>query len=445
MTDTVDDTETPPTAERVPTLLERHRKVIPHWVDQMYADPLELVRGEGCRVWDADGHEYLDFFAGIVTTACGHGLPAMVEAVQRQLGAIIHSSTLYLIRPMVELAERLVELSPEGIDTAFFVGSGSEAVEAALLVATTFRRSNQVIAFRQAYHGRSFAAVGVTGQRGYSPTSLSPLNVQFAPYANCLRCPFKLTYPSCGVACAQDLRNVIEAQTAGDVAAVIVEPIQGVNGFVTPPPEFLPIIRSICDEYGILLIADEVQTGFGRTGEGLWGITAAGVRPDLMILAKGLGNGLPIAAVMGRADVMNSLTAGSISTFGGNHLVTAGALASVNYIVDNDLTANARQLGAHLRAGLAAIAAAHPGAIAEARGKGLMQALELADPAPELTPRPDLAAAVQEACRERGLLVGKGGVNWNVLRLSPPLVIDRAGVDEALAIVADACASVLGP
>ncbi|MDQ1460102.1 MAG: 4-aminobutyrate aminotransferase [Actinomycetota bacterium] len=429
----------------VETLEARHRRVLPHWVDQMYEQPLELVRGKGTHVWDADGNEYLDFFGGIVTVALGHGLPEVQAALRDQLDAIIHSSTLYLIRPMVELAELLVELSPAGIDCAFFVGSGTEAVEAALLVATNYRRSNQVISFRQSYHGRSFGAVGVTGQRGYSPTSFSPLNVQYAPYANCLRCPFHLSYPSCEVACAHDLRTVIESQTSGDVAAVIVEPIQGVNGFVTPPPEFLPIIREICDEYGILLIADEVQTGFGRTGESMWGIEADGVVPDLMVLAKGLGNGLPIAAVLGRSDVMNSLGAGSISTFGGNHLVTAGALAAVRYGRDHDLTANARRQGARLRAGLDAIGARHPHAIAEVRGKGLMQALDFADDDERHSPRPDLASAVQERCREGGLLVGKGGVAWNVLRLSPALVIDESEIDRALAILSDACAQALEP
>lgn len=426
-----------------PSLKERHRRVIPHWVDQMYPEPVELVRGEGCRVWDAEGNEYLDFFAGIVTTVSGHQVPAVIDAVTDQLHRIVHSSTLYLIRPMVELAERLIEITPEPLDNVFFVGSGSEAVEAALLLATNFRRSNQVIAFRQAYHGRSFATVALTGQRGYSATSFSPLNVQFAPYANCLRCPFHLTYPSCGVACAKDLRNVIEAQTAGDVAAVVIEPIQGVNGFVTPPPEFLRIIRDICDEYGILLIADEIQTGFGRTGEGLWGCDASGVVPDLMVLAKGLGNGLPIAAVVGRSDVMNSLTAGSISTFGGNHLVSAGALANVDHLLASGLPENARVQGERLRALLEPIAARHPRWIAEIRGKGLMQAMEIADTTVAGLPaRADLAGAVQEACRTRGLLIGKGGVQWNALRLSPPLSISADEIDHAAAVLADACAEV---
>jgi 4-aminobutyrate aminotransferase len=422
------------------SLRERHAAVIPHWVDQMYAEPLELVSGQGAVVTDSEGREYLDFFAGLATTAMGHNLPELVDAVKDQLGRIIHSSTLYLIRPMVELAELLVEITPPRQEKAFFVNSGTEAVDAALLVATNFRRSHQVIAFRQSYHGRSFSAVAVTGNRGYSASAFSPLNVQYAPYGSCYRCPFHLTYPSCGVACARDLETVIETQTAGDVAAVIVEPIQGVNGFVTPPPEFLPIVREICDRYGILLISDEIQTGFGRTGEALWGIEADGVEADLMVMAKGMGNGIPIAAVVGRADVMDSLTAGSISTFGGNHLASTAGLANVRYLLDHDVLANVAKQGATVRTALEALQQRFPDAVGEVRGKGLMQAMELADA--DRTPRPDLAAAVQEACRERGLLVGKGGIAWNAVRLAPPLVVDDAEVGEAVRILGEACASV---
>ncbi len=428
------------------TLKARHARVIPHWVDQMYAEPLELVSGQGVMVTDANGVEYLDFFAGLATTATGHNLPELVEAVTAQLGKIIHSSTLYLIRPMVELAELLVSLTPPMQEKAFFVNSGTEAVDAALLVATSFRRSHQIIAMRHSYHGRSFSAVAVTGNRGYSATNLTPFNVQYAPYAYCYRCPFHLTYPSCDVACARDLDTVIKTQTAGDIAALIIEPIQGVNGFVTPPPEFFPIIREICDRHGILLISDEIQTGFGRTGEALWGIEADGVDADLMVMAKGLGNGIPIAAVLGRADVMDSLTAGSISTFGGNHLASTAALANVNYIAGHDLVGNAAKQGATIREALLGLQRRYPDAIGDVRGKGLMQAIELADADVHRTPRADLAAQIQEACRERGLLVGKGGIDWNVIRLAPPLVVDDSHVGEALRILSEACTHVLaGP
>jgi 4-aminobutyrate aminotransferase len=297
---------------------------------------------------------------------------------------------------------------------------------------------------RHSYHGRSFSAVAVTGNRGYSATNLTPFNVQYAPYAYCYRCPFHLTYPSCDVACARDLDTVIKTQTAGDIAALIIEPIQGVNGFVTPPPEFLPIIREICDRHGILLISDEIQTGFGRTGEALWGVEADGIEADLMVMAKGLGNGIPIAAVLGRADVMDSLTAGSISTFGGNHLASTAALANVGYIAGHDLLGNAAKQGATIRDALLGLQHRFPDAIGDVRGKGLMQAIKLADV--DRTPRADLAGLVQEACRERGLLVGKGGIDWNVIRLAPPLVVDDGHVGEALRILGEACTLVLaGP
>jgi len=275
-------------------LLERHRKVIPSWIALYYDEPIELVKGEGTRVWDSSGKEYLDFFGGIVTTISGHAVEQLVQALQEQAGKLVHTSTLYLIRPMIELAEKLTGKAPIDGDTkAFFVGSGTEAVEAALLFATQYRKSNQILALRNSYHGRSFGAMGVTGNRGWSASSLTPLNVQYAMPAYCYRCPLHLTYPSCGVACAEDVRNVIETTTSGDVAAMIAEPIQGVGGFVTPPPEYFSIVKGILDEYEIPFIADEVQTGFGRTGDTYWGIEGYGVEPDAMVMAKGLATGWP--------------------------------------------------------------------------------------------------------------------------------------------------------
>jgi len=229
-------------------LLERHRKVIPSWIALYYDQPIELVKGEGTRVWDSSGKEYLDFFGGIVTTISGHAVEQLVEVLREQAGKMVHTSTLYLIRPMIELAEKLTGSAPIDGDTkAFFVGSGTEAIEAALLFATTWRRSNQIIALRNSYHGRSFGAMGITGNRGWSASGLTPVNVSYAMPAYCYRCPLHLTYPSCGVACAEDVRNVIETTTSGDVAAMIAEPIQGVGGFVTPPPEYFSIVKGILD------------------------------------------------------------------------------------------------------------------------------------------------------------------------------------------------------
>jgi 4-aminobutyrate aminotransferase len=418
-------------------LLERHRQVLPNWLALYYKEPIELVKGEGTRVWDSSGNEYLDFFGGIVTTISGHAVEKMVEALREQAGRIAHTSTLYLIRPMVELAERLTELAPiDRATKAFFVGSGTEAIEAALLFATTWRRSNEVIALRNSYHGRSFGAIGITGNKGWSATSFSPLNVTYALSPYCYRCPLGLSYPDCGVACAEDLRNVIETTTTGEPAAMIAEPIQGVGGFVTPPPEYFPIVKGILDEFEIPLIADEVQTGFGRTGEAFWGIESYGVHPDAMVCAKGLGNGMAIGAVISRADMMESLRANSISTFGGNPLAATYALANLDHIEENDLQQNAYKVGNRLYRDLKDLEERYD-VVGEVRGKGLMIGVELVKDGQTKEPGPELAAQVMETCRERGLLVGKGGLYGNVLRLSPPLVItedDAARAVETLEV-----------
>jgi len=413
-------------------LLARHKEVMPSWLLLYYDEPIELVRGEGARVWDAAGKEYLDFFGGIVTTISGHVVPKIVEALTEQANKIAHTSTLYLIRPMVELAERLTGLAPVDPPTkAFFVGSGTEAVEAALLFATSWRRSNEIIALRNSYHGRSFGAVGITGNKGWSATSFSPLNVSYALAPYCYRCPLGLKYPDCGVACAEDVRNVIETTTTGEPAAMIAEPIQGVGGFVTPPPEYFRIVKSILDEFGIPFIADEVQTGFGRTGEKFWGIEGYDVRPDAIVCAKGLGNGMSIGAVVGRADMVDSLRANSISTFGGNPLASTYALANLDHIEEDDLQQNAYKVGDHLYRGLKDLEDRFD-IVGEVRGKGLMVGVELVKDSEGKDPNPEAAARVMEISKERGLLVGKGGLYGNVLRISPPLSITEDDASRAI-------------
>jgi 4-aminobutyrate aminotransferase len=423
---------TPPDDGGQAELLARHRAVIPSWVALYYQEPIELVRGEGTRVWDAAGTEYLDFFGGIVTTISGHVVPKLVEALAEQAGKIAHSSTLYLIRPMVELAERLTGLAPIDLPAkAFFVGSGTEAVEAALMLATTWRRSNEVIALRNSYHGRSFGGVAVTGNRGWSATSFSPLNVSYALSPYCYRCPLGLSYPSCGVACAEDVRNVIETTTTGEPAAMIAEPIQGVGGFITPPPEYFGIVKSVLDEFGIPFIADEVQTGFGRMGDAFWGIESYAVHPDAMVCAKGLGNGMAIGAVISRADMMDSLKANSISTFGGNPLATTYALANLDHIEEHDLQGNALKAGDRLFRDLKELEHRYD-VVGEVRGKGLMIGVELVKDGESKEPDPEGAAQVMETTKARGLLVGRGGFYGNVLRIAPPLTITQDDVARAV-------------
>jgi 4-aminobutyrate aminotransferase len=424
-------------------LLARHRTVLPSWMALYYDEPIELVRGEGRRVWDAEGKVYLDLFGGILTTMTAHALPEVVAAVQAQAARILHSSTLYLIRSQIELAEEIASLAPIPDAKVFFTTSGTEANEAALLLATTARRSRQVLAMRNSYHGRSFATMAITGNRGWSASDLSPVDVKYVHGPYRYRSPWRdLDDAAYTQRCVDDLRDVITTQTAGDVACLIAEPIQGVGGFATPPDGFFGAMKEVCDEHGILYVTDEVQTGWGRTGEHLWGIEAHGVTPDILTFAKGLGNGLSMAGVVAPAGLMDGLTANSISTFGGNPLACAGALANLRYALSHDLQGNAAKVGGYLLGELRDRVAGLPG-VAEVRGKGLMIGIELVGAGGDA---PDVAAAgrVLERTRERGVLVGKGGLHGNVLRIAPPLTITSEEADEGLEVLVDALVEVAG-
>jgi 4-aminobutyrate aminotransferase len=408
-------------------LLARHRNVLPDWLALYYDEPIALERGEGRHVWDAEGSRYLDFFGGILTTMSGHAVVEIVDAIKNQANKMLHSSTLYLIEPAIELAERIAELAPVDNAKVFFTSSGSEANETALLLAAAYRRSNQVLALRNSYHGRSFATVAITGNRGWSPSSLTPVNVSYVHGGYRLRSPWRNHSDAAYIGeCVDDLRNVIDTMTSGDVACLIAEPIQGVGGFVTPPDGLFGAMHKVLDEHDILLISDEVQTGWGRTGEHFWGIDAHGVRPDMITFAKGLGNGLSIGGVVARAEIMDCLQANSISTFGGNPLSTAGALANLDYLLANDLQANCLKRGDQLKSRLTAAGEGRD-YVAEVRGKGLMLGVELVRPG-GLEPSPEAASWMLEETRRKGLLVGKGGLYGNVLRIAPPMSLTE---DEA--------------
>ncbi|WP_031025227.1 aspartate aminotransferase family protein [Streptomyces albus] len=418
----------------------RHKAVLPDWLALYYAQPLELTHGEGRHVWDAEGRRYLDFFGGILTTMTAHALPEVTKAVAEQAGRILHTSTLYLNRPMVELAERIASLSGIPDARVFFTTSGTEANDAALLLATTYRRSNQVLAMRNSYHGRSFTTVGITGNRAWSPTSLTPLQTFYVHGGVRTRGPFAhLDDDAFTAACVADLRDLL-GQSGGNVAALIAEPVQGVGGFTSPPDGLYAAFREVLDEHGILWISDEVQTGWGRTGDHFWGwqAHAAAGPPDILTFAKGIGNGMSIGGVVARAEVMNCLGANSISTFGGSPVTMAAANANLAYLLEHDLQANARRVGGLLLERLRS-AAAGVGIVREVRGRGLMAGIELVRPGTG-EPSPEAASLVLEAAREGGVLIGKGGghATPSVLRIAPPLTLTVAEAEAGAAVLESA-------
>ncbi|MEU3214727.1 aspartate aminotransferase family protein [Streptomyces sp. NPDC006971] len=424
------------------SLHERHLAVSPGWLTLYYKNPLEITHGEGRHVWDADGRRYLDFFGGILTTMTAHALPEVTKAVGEQAGRIVHSSTLYLNRPMVELAERVATLSGIPDARVFFTTSGTEANDTALLLATAYRRSNQVLAMRNSYHGRSFSAVAVTGNSAWSPTNLSPLQTLYVhggvrsrgPYAHLGDAEFI-------AACVADLEDLLGHTRPP--AALIAEPIQGVGGFTSPPDGLYAAFRRVLDRHGILWISDEVQTGWGRTGEHFWGWQAHGRNgpPDILTFAKGIGNGMSIGGVVARAEVMNCLDANSISTFGGSPVTMAAGLANLSYLLEHDLQGNARRVGGLLIERLRAVGAASD-CVREVRGRGLMIGIELVKPGTDRA-NPEAATAVLEAAREGGLLIGKGGGHdTSVLRIAPPLSLTIPEAEEGAEILGRALRAV---
>jgi 4-aminobutyrate aminotransferase len=425
------------------TLLERHRNVLPRWLSLYYEEPIQIVDGHGCCVRDAQGREYLDFFGGILTTMAGYNVPEIVQAIQRQAERMVHTSTLYLIEPMIELAELIVSKAPMPNAKVFFTASGSEANDTALMLATTVRRGNQILALRNSYHGRSFAAQAVTGNRGWSASSLTPFNVSYVHSGYKYRSPFKhLDDDAYVAACADDLRDVLLTCTSGDVAAMIAEPIQGVGGFVVPPPNYFRALKEVLDENGILFISDEVQTGWGRTGEAFWGCQAYGVEPDIVTFAKGVANGITMGGVIARAEIMDAVQANSISTFGGNPLSSAAGLATLRYVLDHNLQANAKRVGGHMLQRLASLQGRFE-CVGEVRGLGLMLAVEIVEP----DGKPDAAktVAIHEATKRHGLLLGKGGLFGNCFRIAPPLCVSLEEADRACDILEASIAECSSP
>jgi 4-aminobutyrate aminotransferase len=404
-----------------------------------YSRPLVLERAEGMYVWDAEGTKYLDFFGGILTVSVGHCHPKVVGAIAEQASRLGHTSTLYQNEGMVALAERLGNKTPierpQGQPPkVFFTNSGTEADETALVTARHFTGNTEIMALRYGYSGRSAVAMTLTAHSAWRHWGEGVPGIKHTVQAYCYRCPFGLTYPNCQVKCATDLEEKIRTETPGRIAAILAEPVQGVGGVITPPKEYFPILADITRRYGGVFISDEVQTGFGRTGKFWNGIEHWGVKPEIMTYAKGAANGMPIGITMARADVADAFTGLTISTFGGNPLAVAAAGATLDVMEEENVPERVERLGTRFRAGLEALAEKHP-VIGEVRGLGLMQGVELVKDRTTKEPAPQAAGALLEATKDEGLLIGKGGLYGNVIRLAPPMTVSERQIDDGLELI----------
>ena len=394
-----------------------------------YKEPLVIARAKDQYVYDADGNQYLDFFGGILTISVGHCNERVNAKVHQQIDRLEHVSTVFATEPQAALAARLAEIAPGNVRQSFFTNSGTEANETAILAARCYTGSDEIIALRHSYHGRSGLAMGLTGNANWRLAGALQPGIVHTANAYCYRCPFGLAYPECDVQCARDLEDVIRSSTTGRVAGIIAEPIQGVGGFITPPREYFQIVADIVRRHGGIFISDEVQTAWGRTGGKWWGIEQYGVTPDVITSAKGLGNGLPIGVTIATPEVAASLKGATISTFGGNPVATTAAKAVIDLIQEEHLMSNAAETGAYLREKLDELRDKHA-LIGEVRGMGLMQAVELVRDRKTKEPAVEQTAQLMEAARQNRLLVGKGGMFGNVIRISPPLNIRKTDVDD---------------
>jgi len=394
-----------------------------------FKEPLVLERAKNQFVWDADGNKYLDFFGGILTVSVGHCNDQVNQKVHQQVDKLQHVSTVFATEPQATLAKKVAGLTPGGLTKSFLTNSGTEANEVAILTARMFTGSSEIIALRHSYHGRSSLTMALTGNSAWRLGPPLQAGMVYAHNAYCYRCPMGLTYPSCNIQCARDMEELIKTTTSGRVAGVIAEPIQGVGGFITPPKEYFGIVAEIIRKHGGLFISDEVQTAWGRTGNKWFGIEQWGVTPDIITSAKGLGNGFPIGITITRPDIAAAMKGATISTFGGNPIATTAANAVLDLIQQENLAANAAETGAHLRAGLEELKVKHP-LIGDVRGMGLMQAVELVQDRQSKTPATQETLRVMEAARENRILLGRGGLFGNVLRISPPLNIAKSDVDD---------------
>lgn len=398
----------------------------------IYREPLMLVEGHRQYLFDETGRRYLDLFAGIATVSCGHAHPKVTERVQQQVATLPHATTIYLHPLFGEFARQLAARMPPGLDVTYFVNSGSEANDLAVLLARLATGHSDVIAVRNAYHGGSPAAMALTSHHTWKYPAQLNTGIHHTVCPDPYRSPFLGTPEQIATHSVEEMRDLIRFSTPGKVAAFIAEPIQGVGGVTHGAANYLREAYALAREHGGLCIADEVQTGFGRTGSRYWGFENWGVVPDIVTMAKGIGNGFPLAAVTTRRAIAEALTQRiHFSTYGGNPVSMAAGLAVLEVIEEEGLQRNAGDVGGRLKTGLRELAGRHP-LIGDVRGMGLMLGVELVKDRGTKEPARAATMEVMERLRQQGILVGKGGLSGNVLRIKPPLCISTADVDFAL-------------
>jgi 4-aminobutyrate aminotransferase-like enzyme len=416
---------------------QKHSDYILPAVANYYGEPLVLESGSGFHVRDVEGTEYLDFFGGILTVSIGHCDPRVTEPLKAQVDCLGHVSSLYPTLPVVELAERLARITPGRLQKSIFNASGTEADDTAVVLAQVFTGAQEIIALRHGYSGRGLLAQALTGHAPWRavPSQVPGIKHAVSPY--CYRCPFGLQYPGCEIKCAKDIEELIQTTTTGTVAGFLAEPIQGVGGFITPPPEYFEIAVEIVRKYGGVFICDEVQTGFGRTGTHMFGIGHWGVEPEIMTMAKGIANGMPLAVAIATPEIADAFQKLTISTFGGNPVSCAAANATLDVIEKEKLVDRAEVTGKRFREGLEELKERFPRKIGDVRGKGLMQAIEIVvdEAGGDHSPDPQATGRLFEETKKRRLLIGKGGLAGNCVRISPPLTVGESEVDEALRIL----------
>ena len=412
-------------------VLAMRRQYVSPGIFTYYERPIQIVEGSMQYVWDDTGRRYLDAIAGVVTVTVGHSHPRIVEAVREQVGKLIHTTTIYLHPNIATYAKRLAEHFPDGSDltSSYFTNSGSEANDLASMMARLHTGQFEIIALSNGYHGGSQTTMGLTGMGNWRFAYPHSFGVRFAAPGYCYRCPFALEYPSCDMRCARDVARLIDYETGGKIAAFIAEPIQGAGGVIDPPPEYFKIVYDIVRAHGGLCISDEVQTALGRTGSHFWGFEGYEVVPDIVTMAKGMGSGAPLGVVTTRPEIAECLTrALHFNTFGGNPVSMIQGLTTLEIVDEEQIQRKAREIGGYLKQRLLELKSAHA-LVGDVRGKGLMLGVELVTDRMSKTPATEQAKEIHERTKELGLLIGRGGVYGNVLRIKPPMCITRTDVD----------------